>query len=44
MKKKRIIEIVIKFFEANFVEGHDDFKDYYCVKKEDWDTMKEMIE
>jgi len=33
----------IKSIERKMVEGHDDFKNYYCIEKEDWDKLKRRL-
>ncbi len=34
----------IKAIERKAVEGYDDFKNYLCIHKEDWEKLKERYE
>lgn len=41
--EKKGARAVIDFIESAFVTGHDDFYEHYCIKKEDWETLKLLL-
>ena len=34
---------VIDFLESIFARGNDEFIDHYCIRKEDWETVKLLL-
>jgi len=37
------IKKLIKSIKRKMVEGHDDFRNYYCIEKDDWNKLEDKV-
>lgn len=44
MKNKLRNILIMHKIEKKMINGYDDFYNYYCISKKDWDEIKERVE